>query len=658
MALVPVEEALSRMLAGVETLAAETVPVTEAHGRVLAAALAALRDQPPRDVSAMDGYAAKSADLPGTLKVAGESGAGRPFTGELKAGEAARIFTGAVMPAGADTVVAQEDSKRAGERVTLPGAAPGKFIRKQGFDFMAGAALIPAGRRLGARDVGLAAAMGHAAVTVARRPRVALAATGDELLAPGDVGSPDRIVASNPLSLAAIARDEGADVTDLGILPDRIDEIVGAIRRARELSADVLVLIGGASVGDHDLVAPALAKEGVTPTFHRIALRPGRPLLFAQAGALRVLGVPGNPVSSIVCAYLFLVPLLRTLEGRSDALPAPEPAVLGTDLPANDARQDYLRARIERAPDGRLVATPFGRQDSALFALLTAADGLVIRPPFAPAARLGEIWQQPSARTRSVRRVSKAVVHAETEKVKLRGRVVDIDRIFLVAELAEVDIEILELRRPVRRERVFPAGAAGPARSLQRIAGHRVVEPHEEIAVRDSARDVEQGLSDHGPRTHARRREPIDLGDADAGAATVEILGAVRAADGGMGKIGLEAEHPCTAELPIVSNRAAAGPAFDVELFQRGPGIEMLGLAPAISCLPADVEAGPVEHPRRLRDCRLRGREREESSRHQKSFQRIPPPVAATDSTLDTWALLPSAGEQQCMALSPRALGV
>ena len=390
MALLAVEQALARMLSGIKALAAETVPVAEAHGRVLAEDLAALRDQPPRDVSAMDGYAARSADLPGTLEVAGESGAGRPFTGTLNPREAVRIFTGAVVPAGADTVVAQEDTERDGDRVTLPTSPQGKFIRKQGFDFKAGDALIKAGRRLGARDVGLAASMGHAAVKVSRRPRVALAATGDELVRPGEVAAPDRIVASNPLSLAAIVRNESGEVADLGIFPDRVDVIVGAIRRARDLRADVLVLIGGASVGDHDLVAPALAKEGVVPTFHRVALRPGRPLLFAEAGALRVLGVPGNPVSSIVCALLFLVPLVRTLQGRNDAMLEPEAAVLGADLPENDARQDYLRANIKRGPDGRLVATPFGRQDSALFALLTAADGLVIRPPHAPAAKSGE----------------------------------------------------------------------------------------------------------------------------------------------------------------------------------------------------------------------------------------------------------------------------
>lgn len=393
MALISLEDALASMLAGMTALPTEDVAIGEAHGRTLAEDLAAKRDQPPRDVSAMDGYAARSADLPGTLKVASESGAGRPFAGALTQGQALRIFTGAVVSGGADTVVPQEDARRGGDRVTLPAAPPGKFVRKQGFDFKKGDVLIKAGRRLGARDVGLAAAMGHASVKVARGPRVALAATGDELVRPGDVAAPDRIVASNPLSLAAIVRNEGGKVADLGIFPDLIEQIVGAINRARDLPADVLVLIGGASVGDHDLVAPALAKVGATPTFHRIALRPGRPLLFAQAGALRVLGLPGNPVSSIVCALLFLVPLLRTLQGRTDAMLEPEGAILGIELPANDARQDYLRAKIERAPDGRLVATPFGRQDSALFALLTAADGLVIRPPHAPAARQGERCQ-------------------------------------------------------------------------------------------------------------------------------------------------------------------------------------------------------------------------------------------------------------------------
>ncbi len=393
MALLAVEDALARMLDGLKTLATETVPVAEAHGRVLARDLAAKRDQPPHDVSAMDGYAAASADLPAELTVVGEAGAGHPYADALAPGEAVRIFTGALMPAGADTVVAQEDADRARDRVALPPSPPGRFVRSQGFDFKAGEVLLQAGRRLGARDVGLAASMGHATVEAARRPRVALVATGDELVAPGDVAAPDRIVASNPLSLAAIVRNEGGEVADFGIFSDRVEMLVGALRRARDLPADVLVLIGGASVGDHDLVAPALAKEGVIPAFHRIALRPGRPLLFAEAGALRILGVPGNPVSSIVCALLFLVPLLRTLQGRSDAALAPEPAVLGADLPANDARQDYLRAKIERSADGYLVASPFGRQDSALFALLTAADGLVIRPPHAPAARLGEMCQ-------------------------------------------------------------------------------------------------------------------------------------------------------------------------------------------------------------------------------------------------------------------------
>jgi molybdopterin molybdotransferase len=393
MALISVEEALARMLAGVAALPAEEVPLSEAHGRVLAAALSAKRDQPPRDVSAMDGYAARSGDLPATLTVTGEAGAGRPFAGKLRQGEAARIFTGAVLPPGADTVVAQEDAKRDGDRVTLPASPAGKFVRKQGFDFAKGEMLIAAGTRLGARDVGLAAAMGHPSLKVARQPRVALAATGDELVRPGADAAPEQIVASNPVSLAAIVANEGGEAIDLGILPDRVEAIVGAIGRARGYPADVLVLIGGASVGDHDLVAPALAKEGVTPTFHSIALRPGRPLLYAVAGPLRVLGVPGNPVSSIVCALLFLMPLLRTLQGRRDALPRPEPAVLGTDLPQNDARQDYLRAKIAYGHDGRLVATPFGRQDSALFALLTAADGLVIRPPHAPALKQGDPCQ-------------------------------------------------------------------------------------------------------------------------------------------------------------------------------------------------------------------------------------------------------------------------
>jgi molybdopterin molybdotransferase len=394
LSLIPVEEALARVLEGVEPLHAEEVPIGEAHGRILAGPLSSLRTQPPADVSSMDGYAARSTDLaaPTTLKVVGESAAGRPFAGEVKAGEAVRIFTGAILPAGANTVVPQEDAKAEGVTVALPAAKTGSYVRKRGLDFIAGKTMLEAGRRLTARDIGLAAAMDHARISVARRPRVAIIATGDELVAPGAGGDENRIVASNPFSLAALLRQENALVSDLGIVPDKLEAIVAAMRLARG-NVDVLITLGGASVGEHDLIAPALKAENISMAFHRVALRPGRPLLLGLAGKLRVLGLPGNPVSSYVCACLFLVPLLRKLQGRLDFLPTPLPAVLGADMRENDHRQDYLRARIGYGADGRLTAVPHERQDSSMQALLVSSDGLLIRAPHAPAAKAGEPCQ-------------------------------------------------------------------------------------------------------------------------------------------------------------------------------------------------------------------------------------------------------------------------
>jgi molybdopterin molybdotransferase len=391
LSLLPVEEALALVLDGVAPLPSEQVPTAEAHGRVLAAPLASRRTQPPADVSSMDGYAARAADLsgaPARLKILGHSAAGRPYPGSLGAGEAVRIFTGAVMPDGADTVVPQEDAQADGDTVILPRTRAGSYVRKRGLDFLEGKIMLEAGRRLGVRDLGLAAAMDHAHVPVARRPRVAVIATGDELVAPGSGGDPNRIVASNPIALAALLRQENAIVTDLGIVPDKLDAIGTAIRRARA-DADVLITLGGASVGDHDLIAPALKAEDIALAFHRVALRPGRPLLLGLAGNLRVLGLPGNPVSSYVCALLFIVPLLRKLQGRRDMIIEPAPAVLGVDLPANDHRQDYMRARVERGADGRLVAIPHDRQDSSMLALLVGSDGLLIRAPHAPASKAG-----------------------------------------------------------------------------------------------------------------------------------------------------------------------------------------------------------------------------------------------------------------------------
>jgi molybdopterin molybdotransferase len=392
MALLPVADALARVLEGAAPLPAERVPLGEAEGRVLAEDLAALRTQPPDDVSAMDGYAVRAADVaaPARLKLIGEVAAGRPFAGRVNAGEAARIFTGGVLPAGSDTVVIQENTAREGETVvvTTP-AKPGKNVRAAGLDFRKGDVRLTKGRRLTGRDVALAAAMNHASVPVHRRPKIAVVATGDELVPPGTEPGPGQIVHSNAFALAAVARREGADAIDLGILPDRLDETIAGVRRARDLGADVLVTAGGASVGDYDLVQPALASEGLALSFWKIAMRPGKPMLSGRLGAMRVLGLPGNPVSAYVCSVLFLVPLIRRLSGRPDqALPTGS-GVLGRDLPGNDERAEYMRASLTRRADGTPVATPFPVQDSSMLVPLAAADCLVIREPHAPAAKAG-----------------------------------------------------------------------------------------------------------------------------------------------------------------------------------------------------------------------------------------------------------------------------
>jgi molybdopterin molybdotransferase len=393
MALLSVADALARVLDGVEPLPRQDAPLTEACGRVLTDDVAARRTQPPADLSAMDGYAVRAADVasvPVTLKLIGEVAAGRPFEGEVRAGEAARIFTGGVVPAGADTIVIQENTSRNGNGVVVKSSSPGgRHIRRAGLDFTVGQVLLPRGRRLTDRDVMLAAAMSHPTLPVHRRPKVAVLGTGDELKAPGSALGPGEIVYSNGFALMALARAEGADVIDLGIVPDRVDATVAAIRRARESSANILLTTGGASVGDYDLVQRGLAAEGLALSFWRVALRPGRPMMNGRLGATHVLGLPGNPVSAYVCAFLFLVPLIRRLAGRSDLSAAPESAVLGRELPENDERADYLRATLAPGADGIPVATPVTVQDSSMMAALAKADCLVIREPFAPAASAG-----------------------------------------------------------------------------------------------------------------------------------------------------------------------------------------------------------------------------------------------------------------------------
>jgi molybdopterin molybdotransferase len=393
MALMPVADALAAVLDGAGGLPEEMVALDEAHGRVLARDLAALRTQPPQPMSAMDGYAVRAADVaiaPAQLTVIGEIAAGRPAAQAVGPGEALRIFTGGVIPEGADTVVIQEDTLRDGDQVTITEAArPRRHIRPAGIDFNEGDVLLCAGHRLSDRDLALAAGMNHPALPVHRRPRVAMLATGDELVMPGAALGPGQIVYSNGYALRALARSEGAEVIDLGIAADTVEATTAAIRRARDLDVDVLVTTGGASAGDHDLVKSSLEAEGTAIAFWKIAMRPGKPMMHGTLGPVRVIGLPGNPVSSYVCAYLFMVPLIRALSGVRESTHRREPAVLGAALAANDQREDYLRAYLTRRDDGQLVATPVDRQDSSLLARLSQAQALIVRPPFAPAAEAG-----------------------------------------------------------------------------------------------------------------------------------------------------------------------------------------------------------------------------------------------------------------------------
>jgi molybdopterin molybdotransferase len=391
--LLSVADAQALVLKDAQPLPSENVPLAQAHGRVLAADLAALRTQPPAAVSAMDGYAVRAADVataPARLKLIGEVAAGHPFDREVAAGEAARIFTGGVVPPGADTIVIQEHTAREGDTVVVQKAsAAGRHIRRAGLDFAAGDVLLARGRRLTARDLALAAAMNHPTVPVHRGARVALLATGDELVMPGVTPGHGQIVYSNGFALMAQVAAEDAEVIDLGIAPDRLDATIAAVARAKALGVDVLVTTGGASVGEHDLVQKAFAAEGMALSFWKVALRPGRPLMHGQLGAMQVLGLPGNPVSAFVCAVLFLSPLLRRLAGRADLGPDTESATLGCDLPANDERTDYMRAELVVRPDGSLVAAPYAVQDSSMLTPLAKAGCLVIREPYAPAATAG-----------------------------------------------------------------------------------------------------------------------------------------------------------------------------------------------------------------------------------------------------------------------------
>src|SRR5437868_11335027 len=364
----PVADALATVQSGAGPLPEEMVALDAAHHRTLARDVAARRTQPPQAMSAMDGYAVRAADAAdrtARLKVIGEVAAGRPFERKVGAGEAVRIFTGGVIPDGADAVIIQEDTAVDGDHITITEAAKtGRHIRPAGVDFREGDVLLAGGSRLTDRDLSLAAGMNYPELPVRRRPRVALLATGDELVMPGSIPGPGQIVYSNGYALRALARQEGADTIELGIAGDTLEATTEGIRRASDSGAHILITTGGASVGEHDLVKQALDAEGVKMAFWKIAMRPGQPMMHGRLGAVRVIGLPGNPVSSYVCCCLFLVPLIRALLGQNMVHHARERAVLGRDVGPNDLREDYLRARLETRSDGQLIASPVDRQDS------------------------------------------------------------------------------------------------------------------------------------------------------------------------------------------------------------------------------------------------------------------------------------------------------
>jgi molybdopterin molybdotransferase len=391
-----VAQARARILTNIpQPRPVEAVALERASGRTLAMDHAAKRTQPPKAVSAMDGYAVRArdlAELPVKLKKIGESTAGHGFSGSLGPKETVRIFTGAPVPDGCDTILIQENARvEAGFVEPLQSVASGRHIRAKGIDFAEGEVLLAAGTRLGASNIALAAAMNFAEVTVTRRPRVGILATGDELVRPGETIGPDQIIASNTYAIAALVEAAGGEVIDLGIARDDLSTIEKHISTARA-AADVLVTLGGASVGDHDLVKPALARQGMELNFWKVAMRPGKPVIHGHLGPMIILGLPGNPVAAFVAGIVFLVPLVRALCGDPDAgREESEPAILGKALRGNDNRQDYLRATLRLIETGLPVATPFEIQDSSLLRILAQAQCLIVREPHATPVAAGDL---------------------------------------------------------------------------------------------------------------------------------------------------------------------------------------------------------------------------------------------------------------------------
>ncbi len=392
MSLLPVEEAKRRILHGVKTTKVKNVQIDRAAGRVLAKDLKAKRNQPPFAASAMDGYAVKARDItktPAELHVIGQAPAGQQFSGRMLVGQAVRIFTGAPLPQGADTVIMQENTVTKGDSVIIGQSAnKGNFIRPAGLDFKKGNVVLSANTLLNARNTGLCAAMNYAKVPVRKKPTVAILATGDELVEPGGKLRADQIVSSNSTALAAAITAFGGKPIDLGIVPDKLNHVERAIKKASQ--ADILITIGGASVGDHDLIGPAFENLGIKLDFWKIAMRPGKPLIFATRGKQRILGLPGNPVSSLVCARIYLKPLIEKMLGLTSTDDLGK-AKLAIPLPANDLRQDYLRAKLTRDARGQLIATPFPLQDSSMQLTFARSDALIIRSPNARYARKGAV---------------------------------------------------------------------------------------------------------------------------------------------------------------------------------------------------------------------------------------------------------------------------
>ena len=391
--LLPVADARAHIVRSVVPTPPETVSLAQAGGRVLAADVIARVTQPPADVSAMDGYAVRAEDIsqiPVRLKQVGAAPAGGAFDGDVGTGEAVRIFTGGPLPPGTDTIVIQENADADGDEITIrDAAARGTYVRPAGLDFRAGDIGVAAGTIMSPRNVGLAAAMNVPWLEVRRRPRVALLATGDEIVRPGESIGRNQIVSSNALAMAAFVNAHGGEPIDLGIALDNRQSLATMVEGVR--GADLLITMGGASVGDHDLVQAVLGEKGLEVDFWRIAMRPGKPLMFGNLQGVPMIGVPGNPVSSLVCALIFVLPALRAMLGLpDDPQRTRRQATLGIDLPANDEREDYLRASISVDGAQRRIATPFQKQDSSMLSLLSRADCLAIRPPHAPAAKSGD----------------------------------------------------------------------------------------------------------------------------------------------------------------------------------------------------------------------------------------------------------------------------